>query len=85
MSKAIGEVIPELKGKIEGVAVRVPVPDGSLIDTTLQLGKDVTIEEVNGALKAASEGPMKGVLGYITDPVVSSDIIGNPMRDTRTH
>ncbi len=78
MSKAIGEVIPELKGKIEGVAMRVPVPDGSLIDTTLQLGKDVTIAEVNGALKAASEGPMKGVLGYTEDPLVSSDIVGNP-------
>lgn len=75
MSKAISEVIPELKGKIEGVAFRVPVPTGSLIDCTLELGRDVTKEEINGALKAASTGAMKGVLGYTEEPIVSSDIV----------
>jgi glyceraldehyde 3-phosphate dehydrogenase len=78
MSKAISEVIPELKGKIEGVAFRVPVPTGSLIDCTLEVSKDVTKEQVNAALKAASEGPMKGILGYTTDPIVSSDIVHDP-------
>jgi len=78
MSKAISEVIPDLKGKIEGIAMRVPVPDGSLIDTSLELAKDVTEAEVNAALKAASEGPLKGILDYTEDPIVSSDIIGNP-------
>src|SRR6185295_2854768 len=73
MSKAISEVIPDLKGKIEGVAFRVPVPTGSLIDCAIEVTKDVTIAEVNAALKAASDGPMKGILGYTTDPIVSSD------------
>jgi glyceraldehyde 3-phosphate dehydrogenase len=75
MSKAISEVIPDLKGKIEGVAFRVPVPTGSLIDCSIEVSKDVTKEEVNAALKAASDGPMKGILGYTTDPIVSSDIV----------
>jgi glyceraldehyde 3-phosphate dehydrogenase len=75
MSKAISEVIPDLKGKIEGVAFRVPVPTGSLIDCAIEVSKDVTREEVNAALKAASDGPMKGILGYTTDPIVSSDIV----------
>jgi glyceraldehyde 3-phosphate dehydrogenase len=78
MSKAISEVIPELKGKIEGVAFRVPVPTGSLIDCTLELGRDVTKEEINAALRLASEGPMKGILGYTEDPIVSSDIVHDP-------
>ncbi|GMV80926.1 MAG: glyceraldehyde-3-phosphate dehydrogenase [Planctomycetota bacterium] len=78
MSKAIGAVIPDLLGKIEGVSFRVPVPDGSLIDCSLQLNTDVTKEEVNAALKAASAGPMKGILDYTEDPIVSSDIVGNP-------
>src|SRR4051812_42303828 len=75
MSKAISEVIPELKGKIEGVAFRVPVPTGSLIDCTLEVARDTTKEEVMAALKKASEGEMKGILGYTEDPIVSSDII----------
>ena len=75
MSKAISEVIPELKGKIEGVSFRVPVPTGSLIDCVLEVSRDVTKEEVNAALKAASDGPMKGVLGYTDEPIVSSDIV----------
>ena len=75
MSKAISEVIPELKGKIEGVAFRVPVPTGSLIDCSIEVEKDTSIEEVNAALKAASLGSMKGILGYTADPIVSSDIV----------
>ena len=75
MSKAISEVIPELKGKIEGVAFRVPVPTGSLIDCSLEVSRDVTKEEVNAALKSASQGAMKGILGYTEDPIVSSDIV----------
>ncbi|MBI3829179.1 MAG: type I glyceraldehyde-3-phosphate dehydrogenase [Planctomycetes bacterium] len=78
MSKAISEVIPELKGKIEGVSFRVPVPTGSLIDCTLELAKDVTKEEVNKALKAAADGPMQGILGYTEEPIVSSDIVHDP-------
>ena len=75
MSKAISEVIPELKGKIEGVAFRVPVPTGSLIDCALEVSRDVTKEEVNAALKAAAEGPMKGILAFSDEPLVSTDIV----------
>jgi glyceraldehyde 3-phosphate dehydrogenase len=75
MSKAIAEVIPELKGKIEGVAFRVPVPTGSLIDCSIEVSRDVTKEEVNAALKAAAEGPMKGILGFSDEPLVSTDIV----------
>ena len=75
MSKAISEVIPDLKGKIEGISFRVPVPTGSLIDCAIEVEKDVTIAEVNAVLKAASEGDMKGILGYTADPIVSSDIV----------
>jgi glyceraldehyde 3-phosphate dehydrogenase len=78
MSKAIGAVIPELKGKIEGVALRVPVPDGSIIDCSLEVEKDVDEKAVNAALKSAAEGPLKGILAYTEDPIVSSDIIGDP-------
>ena len=77
-AKAVGEVIPELNGKLTGFAVRVPVPDGSMTDLTAVLKKTVTKDEVNGAIKAAAEGPLKGILEYNTDPIVSSDIIGNP-------
>src|SRR5208282_4940377 len=76
-AKAVGEVIPELNGKLTGFAVRVPVPDGSLTDLTVVLKKNVTKEEVNGAFKTASEGPLKGILEYNTDPIVSGDVIGN--------
>lgn len=75
MSKAIAEVIPDLKGKIEGVALRVPVPTGSCIDCSLEVSRDVTKEEVNAALRTAAEGPMKGILAYCEDPIVSSDIV----------
>lgn len=76
-AKAVGKVIPELKGKLDGGALRVPTPDGSLTDLVAVLKKEVTVEEVNAAMKAAAEGPMKGILEYTEDPIVSSDIVGN--------
>jgi len=77
-AKAIGLVIPALEGKLDGFATRVPTPDGSLIDLTCELMRDVTKEEINAAMKAAANGPMKGILEYTDDPIVSCDIIGNP-------
>ncbi|MDA3887190.1 MAG: type I glyceraldehyde-3-phosphate dehydrogenase [Candidatus Delongbacteria bacterium] len=76
-AKAVTKVIPALAGKLDGFAVRVPVIDGSMVDLTVQLAKDVTKEEINAAIKEAADGPMKGILYYNTDPIVSSDIIGN--------
>jgi len=76
-AKAIGEVIPSLKGKMNGLSLRVPVPDGSVTDISMELGKEVSVEEVNAALKAAAEGPLKGILGFSMEPLVSSDIIGD--------
>ncbi|GJQ61857.1 MAG: glyceraldehyde-3-phosphate dehydrogenase [Melioribacteraceae bacterium] len=76
-AKAVGKVIPELKGKLDGGALRVPTPDGSLTDLVVVLKKEVTAEEVNAAMKAAADGPMKGILEYTEDPIVSSDIVGN--------
>ena len=77
-AKAISLVIPELKGKLDGYAMRVPVPTGSATDLTVQLGREVTKEEVNAAFKAASEGSLKGFLEYTEDPIVSSDIVTSP-------
>ncbi|MCP4365031.1 MAG: type I glyceraldehyde-3-phosphate dehydrogenase [Planctomycetes bacterium] len=77
-AKAIGEVIPELKGKLDGVAMRVPVVDGSITDLSALLKKSVTKEEVNEAMKKASQGELKGILEYCDEPIVSTDIIGNP-------
>lgn len=77
-AKAVGLVLPHLKGKLDGVAMRVPVIDGSLTDLTVVLKKEVTAAEVNQAMKAAAEGAMKGILEYTEDPIVSVDIIGNP-------
>ena len=77
-AKAIGLVIPELKGKMNGMAVRVPAVTGSLVDLVATLKREATVEEVNAAVKAAADGPMKGILEYSTDPLVSTDIIGNP-------
>jgi glyceraldehyde 3-phosphate dehydrogenase len=77
-AKAVGEVIPELKGKLTGFALRVPVPDGSVTDLTALMKSAVNRDQVNGAIKAAAEGPFKGIIEYATDPLVSSDIIGNP-------
>ena len=77
-AKAVGEVLPALKGKLDGVAVRVPTPDGSLTDLVAVLKREVTKEEVNAAMKEAAVGAMKGILEYCTDPIVSIDVIGNP-------
>ncbi len=77
-AKAVGLVLPDLKGRLDGNAVRVPTVTGSMTDLTCILGQDVTAEEVNQAMKAAADGPMQGVLEYTEDPIVSSDIIGNP-------
>lgn len=76
-AKAIGKVIPELNGALNGFAIRVPVTDGSLCDVTVTLKKKVTVEEINAAMKEAAEGELKGVLGYTEDEIVSSDILGN--------
>ena len=75
---AVGLVRPELKGKLDGVAVRVPTPTGSVTDLVATLSREVTAEEVNAAMKAAADGPMKGILEYTEDPIVSADIMGNP-------
>jgi len=77
-AKAVGKVIPELNGKLNGFAMRVPVCDGSIVDFVAELGKSVTAEEVNAAMKSAAEGALKGILQYTEEPLVSSDIIGNP-------
>ena len=77
-AKAIGLVLPNLKGKMDGVSVRVPVANGSLIDVTLSVAKSATVESVNAAMKSAANGRLKGILEYTEDPIVSSDIIGNP-------
>ncbi len=77
-AKAVGKVMPDLAGKLDGCAIRVPTPDGSLVDLTVELGREVTVEEVNAAMQAAAEGPMQGILAYETDPIVSIDIVGNP-------
>ncbi|SOB87780.1 glyceraldehyde-3-phosphate dehydrogenase (NAD+) [Sphingomonas guangdongensis] len=81
-ARAVGEVLPELKGKLDGSAVRVPVPDGSLVDLTFTPKRDTTKEEVNGLLKAAAEGAMQGVLFYSEDPLVSIDIVHTPASST---
>ncbi len=77
-AKAVGKIIPELNGKLDGISVRVPTPTGSLVDLTVQLKNDATIEEINKLMKEASEGAMKGILEYTEDPIVSVDIIHNP-------
>ena len=75
---AVGLVLPELKGKLDGFAMRVPTPDVSIVDLTCELEKPATVEEINAALKAAAEGPMAGVLAYTEEPLVSMDYLGNP-------
>jgi glyceraldehyde 3-phosphate dehydrogenase len=77
-AKAVGKVIPELKGKLDGISVRVPTPTGSLVDLVAVLKKDATKAEINEAMKKAAEGPMKGILEYTEDPIVSVDVIHNP-------
>jgi glyceraldehyde 3-phosphate dehydrogenase len=77
-ASAVGLVIPELKGKLTGIAMRVPVATGSVVDLTVNLGKEVTVADINAAVKKAAEGPLKGILCYTEDPIVSSDIIDDP-------
>jgi len=77
-AKALGEVYPALKGKLHGYALRVPVPTGSITDLTFLSAKKTSIEEINESIRVAAEGPMKGIIEYITDPIVSSDIVHNP-------
>ncbi|NYD79786.1 type I glyceraldehyde-3-phosphate dehydrogenase [Arthrobacter cupressi] len=77
-AKAIGLVLPELKGKLDGYAIRVPVPTGSATDLTVTVSREVTVDEVNAAVKAAAESSLKGILSYTDAPIVSSDIVGDP-------
>jgi glyceraldehyde 3-phosphate dehydrogenase len=77
-AKAIGQVLPSLDGKLDGLALRVPVPDGSITDLTVELRQEVTTEQVNQAFREAATGPLKGILEYTEDPVVSSDIVDDP-------
>jgi len=77
-ARAVGKVIPALNGKLDGGAMRVPVPDGSLVDLVVELEKDTTVDEINAAMKKAADGPMKGILEYTEDPIVSRDVIDNP-------
>ncbi|WP_138991822.1 type I glyceraldehyde-3-phosphate dehydrogenase [Larkinella sp. C7] len=77
-AKAVGLVLPQLKGKLDGYALRVPIPDGSVTDLTAILKREATKEEINAAMKAAAEGPLKGILEYCEDEIVSTDIVGNP-------
>jgi glyceraldehyde 3-phosphate dehydrogenase len=77
-ARAVGKVLPALAGKLDGIAMRVPVQDGSVTDLVAELEKNATAEEINAAMKKAAEGPLKGILEYCVDPIVSSDIIGNP-------
>ena len=78
-ARAVGKVLPELNGKLDGIAMRVPVPDGSVVDLNVRLEKDVSVEDINDAVRAAADsGPLQHVLQYSTLPVVSTDIIGNP-------
>jgi glyceraldehyde 3-phosphate dehydrogenase (phosphorylating) len=77
-ARAVGKVLPRLKGKLDGLAMRVPVPDGSIVDLVCRVGKNTSAEDANGAVREAAEGPMQQVLEYSEEPLVSSDIIGNP-------
>lgn len=76
-AKAIGLVIPELQGKLDGISLRVPAPDGSIVDLVAELDREVTVDEVNAAMKVAAAGKMRGILQYNEDPIVSIDIVGN--------
>jgi glyceraldehyde 3-phosphate dehydrogenase len=77
-AKAVGIVLPELNGKLHGFAIRAPVPTGSVVDLTFEAERETSVEEVNAALKGAADGPLKGILEYTTDPIVSADIVKNP-------
>ena len=77
-AKAVGQVLPHLEGKLQAKALRVPVPDGSITDLVAELGREVTVDEVNGAFAAAAVGPLLGIVRYTEEPIVSSDIVGDP-------
>jgi glyceraldehyde 3-phosphate dehydrogenase (phosphorylating) len=77
-ARAIGLVIPDLKGKLDGYALRVPVPDGSVVDLTVTLGREASVDEINGSMKEAALGPLAGVLKYTEEPIVGSDVVGDP-------
>jgi len=77
-AKAIGVVLPELAGKLDGYALRVPIPTGSATDLTVTVGRETSADEVNEVFKAAADGPLKGILSYTSDPIVSSDIVTDP-------
>jgi glyceraldehyde 3-phosphate dehydrogenase len=77
-AKAIGKVIPELDGKLDGMAIRVPIPVGSVVDLVVDLAKEATVDQINAAMKKAADGPMKGILAYCDEPIVSSDIVNDP-------
>ncbi|HSD63690.1 MAG TPA: type I glyceraldehyde-3-phosphate dehydrogenase, partial [Ignavibacteriaceae bacterium] len=77
-TKAVAQAIPELKNKLDGLSLRVPTPDGSITDFVATLKKEATVAEINAAMKKAADGPMKGILEYTEDPIVSADIVGNP-------
>jgi glyceraldehyde 3-phosphate dehydrogenase len=77
-AKAIGLVMPDMKGKLDGMSTRVPTPDGSVVDLVVELETEVTVEDINAAMKEAAEGSLKGILEYCTDPIVSHDVVGNP-------
>ncbi len=76
-ARAVGQVLPELNGKLDGMAMRVPVINGSVVDLVAELDKSTTVDDLNSAIKAAAEGPLKGILQYTEDPIVSVDVIGN--------
>ncbi|MCP3981844.1 MAG: type I glyceraldehyde-3-phosphate dehydrogenase [bacterium] len=77
-ARAVGSVLPKLKGRLDGMAIRVPVPDGSIVDLAVQIDRAAGVEEINAAMREAAEGPMRGILQYSTEALVSSDIVGNP-------
>ena len=77
-AKAIGKVIPDLNGKLDGMAMRVPIPTGSIVDFVAEVEKDASVDAINAAMKKAADGPMKGILQYCDDPIVSSDVVANP-------
>ncbi len=77
-AKAVGLVLPELQGKLSGFAIRAPVPTGSVVDLTFEADRETSVEEINEAMKAAADGPLKGILQYTEDPIVSTDIVSNP-------
>jgi glyceraldehyde 3-phosphate dehydrogenase len=77
-ARAIGVVIPELKGKVDGMSMRAPVPTGSVVDFVVQVGRETTVDEVNGLFKAAADGPLRGLLAYTDEPIVSTDIVHSP-------